>query len=304
MRTQVQRRIYYSTYLHCIQGKIQQLERKIAVLYHAKAGKGKARKVAKWIQHMLQDGEYSFDLFETHWPRDLQNYTDAWIVGGDGTLNFFINKYPDCNIPIFIFKGGTGNDFAWKLYENQKLDGCFQLALNATPRTTDAGKCNGKVFLNGVGIGFDGEIVKSIHQDKLFFKGHLAYYAAVLRKILFFSESNLEVTSNDTNWNEKAFMLTIANGSRYGGGFLVAPEAKIYDGLFDVVLIPKISVLDRLNLLPGAWKGKHLRVAKTAKADKIIVRSNKKIAAHVDGDLIEADNFEITVLPQKFLFRY
>ena len=280
------------------------LEKRIALLYNVKAGKGKARKVAQWLELRLKNGECYFESFSNEWPEQLDGFTDAWIVGGDGTLNFFINKYPDCHIPLFIFKGGTGNDFAWKLYKNQNLEACFELALDAVPKKIDAGICNEKLFINGVGIGFDGEIVKSIHQDKFFFKGHLAYYAAVIRKIIFFSENELDVKSSDTSWKEKAFMLTIANGSRYGGGFLVAPDAKIDDGLFDVVLIPAISIMDRLKLLPGAGQGKHLRVAKTAKADAVMIRSSTKIAAHYDGEGIETDNFEIKICPHKFLFRY
>ncbi len=231
-------------------------------------------------------------------------FTEVWIVGGDGTLNYFINKYPDCLIPLFIFKGGTGNDFAWKLYGNKKLDNCLQTALNASAKAIDAGICNEKFFLNGVGIGFDCEIVRSIHQEKFFLKGHLAYYAAVLRKIFFFREKELEIITKDISWKEHCFMLTIANGSRYGGGFLVAPEAIVDDGMLDIVLIRSINLFQRLLLLPGASKGKHLRIAKCTKSDAVVVRCNKKISAHIDGEAIETDHFDIKIVAQKFLFRF
>jgi diacylglycerol kinase (ATP) len=280
------------------------LSKTIAVLYNSRAGKGKAIRVANRIKTKLSSLQYKFEAFKDLWPEDLKAYTDVWIIGGDGTLNYFINKYPDCDLPLVIFKGGTGNDFAWKLFGNKNLEDCFSIALDALPRKTDAGVCNGKYFLNGVGIGFDGEIVKSIDREKTFFKGHLAYYAAALRQMFFFHENYLEVNAKDVNWKSPAFMLTVANGSRYGGGFLVAPDASVDDGLLDIILIPRISIFQRLNLLPGAGKGKHMRITQSTRSQYVTVRADGKVAAHFDGEAMEADNFEINVLPQKFLFRY
>ncbi len=280
------------------------MNKSIAILYNSRAGKGKAIHVANRIKLKLSSLQYKFDSFEDVWPEDLKAYTDVWIIGGDGTLNYFINKYPDCDLPLVIFKGGTGNDFAWKLYGNKNLDDCFSIALDALPRKTDAGVCNGKYFVNGVGIGFDGEIVKSICREKAFLKGHLAYYAAVLRKVFFFRENELEVNTKDVNWRLPTFMLTVANGSRYGGGFLVAPDASVDDGLLDVILIPRISILQRLNLLPGAGKGKHLRITQNTRAQCVFVKADRKVSAHFDGEAMEADKFEINILPQRFLFRY
>jgi len=280
------------------------LSKSIAILYNSRAGKGKAIRVANRISVKLSGLQYKFDAFEDVWPEDLKAYTDIWIIGGDGTLNYFINKYPDCNLPLVIFKGGTGNDFAWKLYGNRNLDDCLSIALDVLPKKIDAGICNGKYFLNGVGIGFDGEIVKSIYREKFFLKGHLAYYAAVLRKIFFFREDELDIKTTNVTWKEKAFMVTIANGSRYGGGFLVAPDARIDDGLLDIILIPRISIFQRLNLLPGAGKGKHLRITQSTRSESVIVNAERKVSAHFDGEAMESESFEIKLLPQKYLFRY
>ena len=276
----------------------------IAILYNSRAGKGKAIIVANRLKEKLSGLQYKFDAFEDAWPEDLKAYTDVWIIGGDGTLNYFINKYPDCDLPLVIFKGGTGNDFAWKLYGNKNLDDCFSIALDALAKKIDAGVCNGKYFLNGVGIGFDGEIVKSMGREKILFKGYLAYLAVVIRKIFSYRESELQITTEKINWKRQTFMLTIANGSRYGGGFLVAPAAQVDDGLLDIVLIPRISIYQRLHLLPGAGKGKHLHMTESTRSESVIVRADRKVFAHFDGEALETDYFDIRILPQKFLFRY
>ena len=207
------------------------MEKRIALLYNSKAGKGRASRVLQWLRGRLDSLAHQYTIFKDDWPLDFSAYTDIWIIGGDGTLNYFINKYPSINLPLALFRGGTGNDFAFKLYGRKNLESCLETALTHSPKKVDAGICNGKYFLNGVGIGFDGEIVKSIHKDKLFFKGHLTYYAAVIRKVFFFREKELEVNTSEVMWRKKSFMLTIANGCRYGGGFLVAPNALVDDGL-------------------------------------------------------------------------
>ena len=280
------------------------MNKRIAVLYNSKAGKGKAIRIAGWLQRKLSELPDSYTIYRDYWPSSFENFSDIWIVGGDGTLNYFVNHYPNCVLPILIFKGGTGNDFAWKLYGKKSLEECFEIGISASPKKVDAGVCNGKLFLNGVGIGFDGEIVKSIYREKFFFKGHTAYYAAVVRKVFFFRENELEINTKEISWKERVFMLTIANGSRYGGGFLVAPEAKIDDGLLDIILIPEISIMQRVNLLPGANKGKHLQIAKSVRSQYVSVKANTKVSAHFDGEVMEDETFEIELLPKKFLFRY
>src|ERR1700754_4249200 len=110
------------------------LSKSIAILSNSRAGKGKAIQVTHRVKVKLSVLQYKFDVYEDVWPEDLKTYSDVWIVGGDGTLNYFINKYPDCDLPLGIFKGGTGNDFAWKLYGNKSLDDCFHIALDAVPK--------------------------------------------------------------------------------------------------------------------------------------------------------------------------
>src|ERR1700730_15541333 len=170
--------------------------------------------MVKWICEQLSKLQLPHQVLKDDWPLDLPSCTDIWIVGGDGTLNYFINRYKNTSIPISIFKGGSGNDFAWKLVGDKTLEACFKSALDADPKPIDGGICNGRYFLNGVGIGFDGEIVKSMGTKKYISAGYVAYLIAVIRKIIFFKEPKLQLTTGSLMWNEKAFMATIANGSR------------------------------------------------------------------------------------------
>ena len=278
--------------------------RLIALLYNPIAGKGKALKIVAAIEQKLNAGQIPFKPFSLDWPQELENFSEVWLVGGDGTLNHFINKYPGIQIPIALFKGGSGNDFAWKLYGTKSVDDYFESAINGITKRVDAGVCNGRYFLNGVGIGFDGEVVKAMGAKRFLSAGHMAYLAVVLRKILSYSEKIITLTWNDNKVVDSIFMVDIANGSRFGGGFLVAPQASIDDGQLDPVLIKRIPVFKRFFYLPKIEKGKHfaLGFVEYSTCKKIIINSPEIVSAHLDGEFMEAKEFSIEIKEGKFLF--
>ena len=121
----------------------------IAIVCNPRAGNGKALKVADEIAVHLKEKKIPYSLFTGYWPQAWNEITEVWIVGGDGTLNYFINQYPGIDIPLCIFKGGTGNDFQELLYEYRNLEDQIKNVLNGLPHPVDAGICNGKLFLNG-----------------------------------------------------------------------------------------------------------------------------------------------------------
>jgi YegS/Rv2252/BmrU family lipid kinase len=276
----------------------------IAIVCNPRAGKGKSLRLCKQLEQKIRTQHFSFETFSDQWPSQFDGFTDVFIAGGDGTLNYFINKYPDITIPLSIFKGGSGNDFAWKLYGNISLEEQFEKALNGQAKRVDAGICNGRYFLNGVGVGFDGEVVKAMGKKRFISAGHIAYLWTVIKKILFYRERELLLNYNGIEYSKKYFMISIANGSRYGGGFMVAPNAVIDDGAFEMVMITCIHPLRRFYYLPRVEKGRHMMYpfVSVSPVKKITISSARPIAAHIDGELMEDANFNIGILPGKYLF--
>lgn len=276
----------------------------IAIVCNTLAGSGYSEHLSHQLQQLLGKQQIPCTVFRDAWPPQFTGFTDIFILGGDGTLNHFINQYPNISIPLSVFKGGSGNDFGWNLYGNLSFEAQLSRVLAASPKPVDAGSCNGRLFLNGVGIGFDGEVVKSMGR-KRFFAGHLAYLGTVVRKIFFFREKVLELEYNGKKVKDKYFMISVANGSRYGGGFMVAPQAVVNDGWLDLVIIRKIHPLKRCFYLPWVEKGKHINLSfvQAEQIKQVTISGEELISAHLDGELIEAKNFMIKLLPGKFLFR-
>ncbi len=265
----------------------------------------KALAVGNEIVVTLRNKNIEHSIFTAYWPKKWKIFTEAWIIGGDGTLNYFINQYPQFHLPMAVFKGGTGNDFQWLLYGGLSAAEQIEKVLSASPKKVDAGYCNNRLFLNGVGIGFDGKVVQDLLGKKKW-SGKFSYYAVVLRNIFFFKEFLCTVTNGTFNWGKKCLMISVANGRRYGGGFNVNPKGLIDDALLDVNIIGHVSPLLRFRYLPMIEKGTHvdLPVVTYLKTGSVVIKAGGIIPAHVDGEYFEASEFVIECLPAKFSFLY
>lgn len=285
---------------------LARLEKNIAVVCNPLAGAGHSVILAEKVIALLSNQKIPFLFFDKSWPADFDDYSDVWIVGGDGTLNYFVNHYPDINIPIVIFKGGSGNDFHWLLYGEISIEEQFQLVLSASPKQIDLGQCNNLYFINGVGVGFEGAVAKGLTGKKKK-AGKASFMYMILKKIFSYrSEAYTVMVDNKLLGNKKYMIIDVSNGRRAGGGFHIAPQAKADDGLFDIVLINALHPFLRLRWLPVIEKGKHLDLSfiQYQQGKHIIIESDSVIEAHLDGEYYKAGSLEIKILPGKLLFRY
>ncbi len=276
-------------------------ERHIAIVCNP--ARKKSSEIAEDISLLLTGMDVDHSLFTGDWPIDWKGFSEVWIVGGDGTLNHFINQNPDIKIPLVIFKGGTGNDFHWMLYGDISIEDQVEKVLLGKKRQIDAGSCNGKLFLNGLGVGFDGKIVRDLSGKKKV-SGKFSYKLSVLKNILFFRSFQCRMKDADHNLEQQCLMISVANGKRYGGGFYVTPEAIIDDALFDVNVVGQMHSLTRIRYFPVIEKGKHRKLPfiKYFQTNKFSIESKEILPAHLDGEFLSSDQFVIECLPKKFSF--
>jgi len=281
-------------------------EKNISIVCNPFAGRGRAVTLGKRIAQELQSRNIKHSLHVEDWPESFNAFTDVWIIGGDGTLYYFFNKYPGIRLPLVIFNGGTGNDVHSLLYKNKSFEEQLGIALTASPKLIDAGRCNEKYFMNGVGIGFEGSVVKSLTGKRKTKTGKAAYMRTILRKVFFYSSKKYKTISNEYNVESQNLLISVMNGHRAGGGFYIAPASEIDDGLFDVVMLEKLHPFRRLRWLPVIEKGKHLELPfiKYFRTKKLIITSEHPMDTHLDGEYYSAKRLEIEVLPAKYLFRY
>lgn len=279
--------------------------KRIAILVNPLSGRSRAVHIAGELEQLLTERKIPYQVFVKDWPATFAGFSDVWIIGGDGTLNYFINHYPDIELPLSIFKGGTGNDFSWKLYGKSTTAEQVEQILAAAPKKVDAISCNGKLCINSLGIGFDGEIIHAIRTIR-WLGGHTGYLLTVIKNIFSFREKEFVIKLPGKEMQEKFLLININNSTRTGGGFMISPLAAIDDGKVDIVLCGPLPLLKRLRYLPVMQKGKHLQLPFISyfQEAEVEVTAQTNLYGHMDGELMEAKTFSIKVLPARFSFRY
>jgi YegS/Rv2252/BmrU family lipid kinase len=277
----------------------------IAVLVNPLSGNKLAYETGQQLQDILKMKKREYALFSNAWPKTLDGFSEAWIVGGDGTINFYLNHYKENRIPIVIFGAGTGNDFAWKLYGDMSLKKQVDYVLNAEAKNIDTGVCNEMLYVNSAGIGFDGEVLKSMKSIRKL-GGHLGYLWIVIKKIFNFKEYRFKITFADKVYDEKFLLVAVNNSTRTGGGFFVTPNASLTDGKLDMLLCKPLGLFKRLRFLPVIEKGKHLHLPfiEYQQANNITIETAVNVYAQLDGELIEGNKFVFGILPGWLKIKY
>ena len=231
-----------------------------------------------------------------------EGYTHIIGVGGDGTFNEvaapLINRK---NIITGLIPAGTGNDFIQILgFPNRFEDSHWEQFFKCNIIQMDAGSCNGMVFLNGMGLGFDAQVASENYTEPGEVKsgGKNKYIWQILKTILFYKEKRMTVLNSGTTSETDCFINTVANGRRFAGGFFLTPKAIANDGLLDVCSIKRLSIPQRLRILTMVPKGTHINDSKVNyyQTDNLSLKFSGKVPFHLDGELHFGETFDIKIL--------
>jgi YegS/Rv2252/BmrU family lipid kinase len=280
------------------------LHRNIALFVNPLAGKGNALAWQTKTESYLQERNIPFETIGLEYPVNLDRFTDVVIVGGDGTINRVLNHFQNLQLPVGVIPGGTGNDLAVELDQGRAVVSCLETAVYGEAQWLDAGLCNGRIFMNCLGVGLDGEVAAEISSMR-WLPGWAKYYWTVIRKIFSYRSVFMRADSDEESFYVKALTIMAANSQLSGGGFRVAPMASMSDGKLDMVLIEDIPIWKRLWYMPGIRKGRHVTLpfVRTARFSYMVISLAEPLQAHMDGELISSERFEISVLQSRFLFR-
>lgn len=276
------------------------------------AGNGFALTLVDKIKEMVKrnslDAELVFTEKHGHATQLSENYANKGFkfiigVGGDGTFNeIAVPLINNKNVIIGLIPGGTGNDFIQITgfpgrFEESDWDKFF--ATHNIPM--DVGHCNGKYFLNGMGLGFDAQVAAENYTspDEVKKGGKHKYIWHILKTLLFYRERKMSVNTIGKDIESDCFINTVAIGRRFAGSFFLTPDAIANDGLLDVCSIKKLNLFQRLNILLKVPKGEHIFDKKVNyyRTDKLNIKFTETVPFHVDGELFFSKDFEIGLIP-------
>ena len=212
----------------------------------------------------------------------------AVAFGGDGLIAAVAEAVSQEDGILGVLPGGRGNDLARAL--NIPLDpaeACTVLAHGAVSRL-DLGQVGSRTFVGIASCGFDSVANRIANQNTLI-RGNLVYAYGALRALAGWRPATFNVRIDDGESREvTGFTVAVANSNYYGGGMMLAPTADLQDGLLDVVIIKDMRTLRFLRLLPGVFRGAHIRApeVETIRARTVEIAASRPFEMFADGDPI------------------
>lgn len=180
------------------------------------------------------------------------------VAGGDGTFHHAAQGLIGSECAMGLVPLGRGNDLRANLGIPNELPQAVEVALSGGVRRIDVGQVGPHSFLGYCGVGFDSEVASYVQQGRGPFSGQAAYVYGVLRTLAAFKPPVIRVEYDGGVYEKAAMFVVVCNHSRFGGGMVIAPQAKIDDGVLDLVVVEAFSKIELLKIFPKVYKGEHV----------------------------------------------
>ena len=243
--------------------------------------------IKAYFQQHIHDIAY-YHLTGNNDEAGIKRELDSWApqkivaVGGDGTVNLVAKVIMGSDIHLGIIPGGSANGMAKELNLPTVFNEMMTLIMEGGSKRADIIKINDiDICLHLSDIGLNARLIKYFEEGNM--RGKIGY-AKVALKVLW-RKQNIQVIikSSDNIIRRDAFMVVLANASKYGTGAVINPEGNLYDGLFEVVIIRQLAIIEILKMWfkPKPFNKKNIEIIK---ATSVHIITGHKVHFQVDGE--------------------
>ena len=244
------------------------------VIVNPKSGKQKGLSIVDKIRPIFESNGISLSILETKYQgnakqivqtMDFDTINAILVVGGDGTLNEVVNgmlnRNDNLKLPIGIIPGGSGNSFAADLNMYDPIQAAKKICSFNT-KSVDVLELEMdhemNFAINLVGWGLVKDV--GIRAEKLRWLGPIRYTFAAMIEIFLNQGQKSELIINGKKFFGIYTFIIGCNSIHVGNGMKMAPNAKLNDGLLDLVVVEgDISKTRLLSVMPQLFKGTHVR---------------------------------------------
>jgi len=242
-------------------------------------------------------------------------------LGGDGTINEVMNGFfedgaplaPDAALALLPY--GTGGDFRRTLGLPTDFESAVAVLSRDRRRRIDVGRLDftlrtgGKatrMFANIASFGVSGVVDRLVNQSSKRLGGKLSFFVASARATLAYENQRVRLRfdgSSDGAVDMTINVVAVANGRYFGGGMFIAPDAEVDDGVFDVVALGDLGLLELLRDSHRFYAGTHLSMDKVShrrvrRIDAEPVSPSQVVELDVDGETPGILPATFTVVPR------
>lgn len=238
------------------------------------------------IEIFLLDGKDDATSLK-YWIEKLQ--PDKVIaVGGDGTVSLVAEQILNTNIAMGILPAGSANGMAKELDLPVEVDAALDIIVNGEIKSCDAIKINDKeISLHLSDLGVNAQLVKYFEEGNL--RGKVGYALKVFKVLWRKRTMDVTIKTDKEEIKRRAFMVVIANASKYGTGALINPEGILHDGLFEIVIVRRIHLISVLKMFLK-FKRYNPKKVEIFQAESAIISTIKPAHFQVDGEYLGKKN--------------
>jgi diacylglycerol kinase (ATP) len=283
------------------------------------SGRGNGERSLPQIKNLLNNHGLDYDIVLTERPWHAAELTQQAVAdgydvvvaaGGDGTANEVINGLMTAktsgvgSAAMGMLCVGRGNDFAFGVDIPMDLEEACSLLAHDHRRLIDVGHVvgglypQGRFFGNGVGVGFDAVVgFEALKMKRL--HGFISYLVAAIKTIfLYYKAPQVRIVFDGEEITLPALMVSVMNGRRMGGGFMMAPQGVNDDGLFDLCIAREVSRPKIFALIPRFMQGTQAThpAIQTKQTQRLTVTALQGVLpAHADGETLCTEGQELVV---------
>ena len=228
----------------------------------------------------------------------------VYACGGDGTFNECVcgaALLP--NVAVGPFPLGTGNDFCRMFGSDADLFRDLDALLEGTVKEIDLISCNGSYSANICSVGIDARVGTGVHQyTSIPVIGKSAgYVISAVANALKGIATGMHVRCGDFEADEKHSLVCACNGRFYGGGFNPTLTAKLDDGLLDIFIVKKVSLLTFARLL-GKYASGHAddypEYITHLRGTEVFIDLENEEVINLDGEALYNTSVHMKLIPK------
>lgn len=267
------------------------------IIYNPTAGREAFKKEMAMVLEHLELAGYEASAHATTSEGDAteeamvassRNFDLIVAVGGDGTINEVINGIAGQTYrpKLGIIPAGTTNDFARALDIPRNIKTAVDVITADKSMLIDIGKVNDQYFVNIAGGGELTEISYDVPSKLKTVLGQLAYYMKGIEMLPFIKPIRAKIEYDDQVIDEEIMLFLVGNSNSVGGFEKLAPDAKLDDGYFDLLILRKTNLAEFIRIATLALRGAHLGDKNIiyAQAKHIKVTPEDKMQLNIDGE--------------------
>jgi diacylglycerol kinase (ATP) len=230
----------------------------------------------------------------------VESHYDLVIAaGGDGTINAIVNELAYTSTTLGIIPLGTVNGLAQSLDIPSELRAACQIISRGKIRTIDLGKTNGLFFTTLAGIGFDAYVIRIVDSRLKKALGIGAYILTGIINLMKYHFKTIRMKIDDEQVKRTGYLVIIGNSKYYGAKVIISPQAKMDDGLLDVVVFKSHNFLRIMSYLWRLHKGNLIDLPDVEyfQGKNIYIESHGNHFVHSDGEPLGYTPVNISIAP-------